>query len=253
MHYQVSRNGQTYGPYTLEDIQRYVASGNVLPTDMAKSEEMPDWVPVSMLLGQTAPVAPPPAMGFATPGYADVSTGAAFSQPVSPIAPAAANAYADAPNLPWGLYLLFSIITCGYFSIVFTCVQAAWLKKVQPNSLGLIGYIATYVVFVIRKWRNRLVGGAYLAAIQHHDIMGLQSMHPVAFALPLTFIYFAMLIGTRFVMRQSLQEHFNTVEPIGLKLDPVMTFFFGGVYFQHQINRINAMKQASRYNAGQRY
>ena len=38
MTYQVLRNGQMYGPYTLEDLQRYVASGNVLPTDMAKSE-----------------------------------------------------------------------------------------------------------------------------------------------------------------------------------------------------------------------
>ena len=27
MPYQVSRNGQMYGPYTLEDLQRYVASG----------------------------------------------------------------------------------------------------------------------------------------------------------------------------------------------------------------------------------
>ena len=40
MTYQVSRNGQLYGPYTLEDLQRYVASGNILPTDMAKSEDM---------------------------------------------------------------------------------------------------------------------------------------------------------------------------------------------------------------------
>ena len=47
MTYQVSRNGQMYGPYTLEDLQRYVASGNILPTDMAKSEEMPDWLPVA--------------------------------------------------------------------------------------------------------------------------------------------------------------------------------------------------------------
>jgi hypothetical protein len=33
MHYQISRNGQEYGPYTLEDLQRYLASGNVMPTD----------------------------------------------------------------------------------------------------------------------------------------------------------------------------------------------------------------------------
>ena len=40
MHYQITRNGQNYGPYTLEDLQRYLASGNVLPTDLCKSDEM---------------------------------------------------------------------------------------------------------------------------------------------------------------------------------------------------------------------
>ena len=58
MTYQVSRNGQIYGPYTLEDLQRYVSSGNVLPTDMAKGEDMPEWVPVAQILG--APVATAP-------------------------------------------------------------------------------------------------------------------------------------------------------------------------------------------------
>ena len=51
MTYHVSRNGQMYGPYTLEDLQRYVATGNILPTDMAKSEDMPDWLPVAQILG----------------------------------------------------------------------------------------------------------------------------------------------------------------------------------------------------------
>ena len=41
MLFQVSRNGHAYGPYTLEDLQRYIASGNILPTDLAKGDEMP--------------------------------------------------------------------------------------------------------------------------------------------------------------------------------------------------------------------
>ena len=54
MTYQVSRNGQIYGPYTLDDLRRYVGSGNILLTDMAKSEEMPDWVPVAQILSTAA-------------------------------------------------------------------------------------------------------------------------------------------------------------------------------------------------------
>jgi hypothetical protein len=33
MLYHVMRNGQNYGPYTIEDLRRYMASGNVLPSE----------------------------------------------------------------------------------------------------------------------------------------------------------------------------------------------------------------------------
>src|SRR6202011_1321458 len=59
MTYQVSRNGQLYGPYSLEDLQRYVATGNVLLTDLAKSDDMPIWLPLSQ--GPAAPGTPIPA------------------------------------------------------------------------------------------------------------------------------------------------------------------------------------------------
>jgi hypothetical protein len=51
----------------------------------------------------------------------------------------------------------------------------------------------------------------------------------------------------RFAMKNSLEQHFNGPEPIGLRLGPIMTFFFGGLYFQYHFNRINEIKQASRY------
>jgi len=96
MTYQVSRNGQMYGPYTLEDLQRYVASGNVLPTDLAKSEEMADWLPVAQILGQTpgqTPGQPLGATGVAAPAY----------PPAAGYPAASVNQYPDPPNLNWGL------------------------------------------------------------------------------------------------------------------------------------------------------
>jgi hypothetical protein len=56
-----------------------------------------------------------------------------------------------------------------------------------------------------------------------------------------------LLIVFRFAMRNSLEQHFNGPDPVGLRLGPVMTFFFGGLYFQYHFNRINEMKQAMRY------
>ena len=56
-----------------------------------------------------------------------------------------------------------------------------------------------------------------------------------------------LVILFRFAMKNSLEQHFNVADPIGLRLGPVMTFFFGGLYFQYHFNRINEIKLAARY------
>ena len=48
MQYRVSRNDQEFGPYTLEELQRYVAEGSVLPNDYVFNGV--EWVLVSQFL-----------------------------------------------------------------------------------------------------------------------------------------------------------------------------------------------------------
>lgn len=228
MTYQVSRNGQLYGPYTLEDLQRYVASGNVLLTDMAKSEEMPDWVPVAQILGTagTAGAAAAPA-GVYAPSQA------AYAQPTG-------VAYPDPPNLNWGLELLFGFLTCGIFVMVWNLIIAAWANRIQPNSKALILYIAATVLIVLN------FGGSWgtFIAITHH----IQPHRNVLGSLIGIACWVVRLIA-RFTLRDTLEQHFNGPEPLGLRLNPVMTFFFGGIYFQYKLNEINQTKQALRYRA----
>lgn len=73
MKYYVSRAGQQYGPYSLADLQRYVASGNILPTDLACGEGGAQWVPVSQVIGNVGVPAPQPQVpvqpGAVQPGY----------------------------------------------------------------------------------------------------------------------------------------------------------------------------------------
>jgi hypothetical protein len=223
MTYQVSRNGQMYGPYTLEDLQRYVASGNILSTDMAKSEEMPDWLPVAQILNIPAPSA-----------IAD--------QPYMPPAnyPISAISYPDPPNVPWVLDLLLWFLTCSLFNKVYVLVQAAWLQRIQPNSKGLMLYIIATVIAVINIFASFSL---VVVVMSHHGAM--PPRHPLTSLLGL--LYICMVIGARLAMRSALEEHYNVQEPIGLRLDPVMTFFFGGIYFQYKLNEINQMKQALRY------
>jgi hypothetical protein len=51
----------------------------------------------------------------------------------------------------------------------------------------------------------------------------------------------------RFTLRDTLEQHFNGPEPLGLRLSAVMTFFFGGIYFQYKLNEISDIKHGLRY------
>ncbi len=241
MHYQISRNGQQYGPYTLEDIQRYVASGNVLPTDMAKSEEMTDWVPVSQLL-TPSPVATP-SDPFGNPSYANPAPTPVYGQPAAPVQTVQAFPNQDPPNLHWGLLLLFCFLTCSLFMWVWNLIVAAWLKRVLPNATSLFYYLGAAVLLFLQ------IAVSVPSSMHHAMSPGIHtSYNPVAGLIGLC-VWVVRLIA-RYSQRASLEEYFNGPDPVGLRLDPVMTFFFGGIYFQYHINRIMEMKQAARFRAG---
>jgi hypothetical protein len=219
MLYHVSRNGQNYGPYTLEDLQRYVASGNVLLTDLAKGEEMAEWVPVAQVLG----VANPPANPVAVPAY-----------------PPGAMLYPDPPNLHWALVLVIGIFTCGLFCTVWDFVQSAWMRRVNPRSNALFLYIAEFAVsFLVGAVRSYLVFTSVVRGMYYH------AYWPAG--LGIFVVSITLLELARFDMRRSMEEHYNGPEPIGLSLSGVMTFFFGVYYFQYHFTRINEMKRLARY------
>lgn len=251
MHYQISRNGQTYGPYTLDDLQRYVASGNVLLTDLAKSDQMPDWLPVSQILGGTAPPVAQTVQGsgYAAPigeGYQQTHFApATYNQ--SPGGFVASSPYDDAPNLNWGLVLLFALLTCSIFMFIWNLVIAAWLKRVQPNATSLYYYAGSGALALVQFFVT------FNLSMHHAASQGLHvyTDHPLSSLLGI--VVWVLRLVARFSQRASLEEHYNGPEPIGLRLNPVLTFFFGGLYFQYHLNRINAMKQAARYGMGRQF
>ena len=66
----VMRDGQQFGPYTIEDINAYMAQGNLLPTDQAWYEGAANWMPITKVPGVVhgaAPVLAAPAVAAADP------------------------------------------------------------------------------------------------------------------------------------------------------------------------------------------
>jgi uncharacterized RDD family membrane protein YckC len=54
MNYFIQRGDQQYGPYTLAELQQYLAAGNIVPSDLARSEGMEQWLPVWQVAGTVA-------------------------------------------------------------------------------------------------------------------------------------------------------------------------------------------------------
>ena len=71
MMIHVMRDGQQFGPYTLEDLNSYLAQRTLLPTDQVWWEGAPAWVPMDQVPGVQLPgmpvVAPVAGKGVADP------------------------------------------------------------------------------------------------------------------------------------------------------------------------------------------
>jgi hypothetical protein len=50
-------------------------------------------------------------------------------------------------------------------------------------------------------------------------------------------------IACIYIIRHELLQHYNTVEPVGLDLSPVITFFFSYIYFQYHLTDIAETKR----------
>jgi GYF domain 2/Domain of unknown function (DUF4234) len=209
MNYFIKRDLQEFGPYTLSELQRYVASGNVLLTDLCRSEALSEWVPVSQVIGNIPVPAAAPAP---TPASA---------------AAAAAALYPSPPSLHWGIAVLLGVLTCGLFGWVWAIVQANWVRKVQPTSKALVMWSIAVLLFLIE---------IILGALHDDTAKALGIVLRLGGAI--------LWIAASFNMRSSLEEHYNTAEPIGLDLNGVMTFFFNVYYFQYHFTRINEIRRS---------
>jgi uncharacterized protein DUF4339 len=236
MKYYVQRQLHEYGPYTLADLQRYVAQGNILLTDLTRSEGMTEWMPVSQVIGNIPiPVTvPPPAPAGVTYGSvsAHSATGtvyggaAAYARPASaPLTGATAP-----PDFHWALLLVISVVTFSLFAWVWLFVQAAFIRKLRPESKGLLFALLAVIA---------IIGSFFLNAVSSPETRA--EGNPIVGLLILG--GFLLCWISLFLMQKDLEEYYNAVEPIQLYLNGFMTFFCGIFYFQYHFSRICEWKR----------
>lgn len=254
MKYYIKRDLNEYGPYTLADLQRYVAQGNISLNDLTRSEGMADWVPVSQVIGNIPPVPSPQAPAAAVSGAAYPTgmqaTGYAAQPAVSPggVAYAQGAYVAQAvggpvpPDFHWALVLVISMF-CSIFQIVWLFIEASFVKKIMAHSDHLVYLIsATVMSFVTPILFFVVVGTAAAANPNSPPAQGTVISGMVICGVIMLAAIVIQYIGV-FKMRARLEEYYNTVEPINLRLSGVMTFFFALFYFQHHFSRIAQWKK----------
>jgi GYF domain 2 len=216
MKYFVKRGDEQFGPYSLAEIQQYVQSGNISLGDLAQSEGMSEWFPISQVIGNIP-------IPVTTYGAAAAPT----MEPVPELVPLP-------PNLHWAVLLLLEIFTRQLVNLIWVMVQANWARKLIKNNKPLV-LVAMYPAGIIAGIVAEVVVGS------DSDALAIPAIVCIIGGL------IAYIIGI-FSIRSAMEEYYNSTENIGLSLSGVMTFFFSTIYFQYHINRIARWKKTGALN-----
>jgi hypothetical protein len=182
VQYLINRDGRQFGPYPLEDLRRYLIQGSVLLTDLAWTQGMPTWVPVSQILGIPAPsAAPPPPVGPPRPP----APAAPFSTPTQP------PAYLAPPprKAKRGPFLIVLLIIC-FAAAAYFWRSGAFTRTVESQIAVDKTEILEFYDLVKGK-PSRPVTSVYLNPWSNSRIMGAATPNPSDNRMLMTTIAYA--------------------------------------------------------------
>jgi hypothetical protein len=125
----------------------------------------------------------------------------------------------EPPTLSWIIVLCLNFITSQIFGFIWACRQAWWAKKAVSSNRALIWLVVCILCFFI-------AGGVEMEE-ELKPLSGLLILGGV--------VCWQVAI---FSLRNSMQVYYNSVEPRGLQLSRLMTFFFSILYFQYHFTRL---------------
>jgi len=204
----ISHQGQEYGPWSREEVQRYLTEGRLSLSDFARTGPNQPWAPLPTILAASG-----------------VAPGALIP-----------------PSLHWLLLILIQFFTGCLFGLVWIFVQTSWMKKINPKSratgsiavatLGGLAGVALLTTGGIAEGLNPAPSGAF-------DINMVMAGLGLLLLIAAPIFFFSGI----FSMKKSLETYYNTIEPINLRLSSFMVIFFNIYYFQYHFTRIAEWKR----------
>ncbi len=145
--YWIARGQTTFGPYTGEQVRAYLASGNIVLTDMIRGERDTEWMPVSFAVHAAPPGAPPTAAApIGAPPSQPMPPG--FGYPTQPVPTD------EAAGLAWTSLILgiLGILCCGIFAAIpgLICGIVAMKKPPGPSrGIAVAGVVVNILGIVL--------------------------------------------------------------------------------------------------------
>jgi GYF domain 2 len=220
----ILRNGLQFGPYSRQDLQDFLRSGELYPGDLGRTEAMKQWLPVSRILGVAAPPPPSSDQNLHSQGPDRMVKPEPLSQPpCEPLPPRVVADVPAPPSLHCGVLLLLMIVTLGLFGWLWSFVIARWARNVDSRSRAMS--------FLIVSAALSISSGLYL-------VLGPRATATTLGAVFVQLLGIVLFVFAMFTIHRSLLTHYFLDEnPSSSFIAVIMTLLFNVLYFQHQFNR----------------
>ena len=145
LQYWIARSQQTFGPYSLVEIDRYVRSGNILPSDYLRSEHDAEWTTVGLALGIAAPPPIASASAFGTAYGTGAGNGSSGTYDAGSVGQGSAHSLAVTAFILAGL----GLVCCSIFTSIPGIVIAAIAMNRPPASARTMAVWALVVNILV--------------------------------------------------------------------------------------------------------
>ena len=206
MKYLIRRGEQEFGPYAPEDIRNYLATGNIVSTDLAREENSAEWVAISAITETAMPTSAIPAL----------------------------VAWPIPPYLPWVVLAVLNVLIGAFFAVPWNLTQAWWAGKADPTCRAFRWYSLAApfgIIFGLLQWTR-----AFHLHLLSPDQSGLSGLLLILYAI-------FSLLG-RFELKAGIKHVFGDLGLPYEDLSVLMTWFFGSIYLQFHMNRLRELYEA---------
>jgi hypothetical protein len=177
----INRNGQEFGPYSIEEARRYLNVGQIVMSDTAKREGDEGWLPVATVLGVVppppSPIPPPPPPKPASPPPIS-SSGSAEPSPVN-IAPQVNIESLDVKDVWKNRFKLFERIGWneGMWKNYWNFKQLSMNERFVTSFNWLAFLFGPFYYFAKGMWQKALmIIGAWLLFVLILSILGYEGV-----------------------------------------------------------------------------